>query len=537
MLPSGGRYGGFLRRQIDNMLRDYPGTNCFSHDLFGGDYYFRKETNLGGLRAFDEEGMYTHNLTAMGRFLDDLRAKKGTSPYRTSVIGNGHAQVASFNTFFRADNTIHERSLTWTLQDWTNLSQQAKLLGAKPSTFYEMPSLLGNYVDAEKDSPELIRYSLVALQHSQLLLGMLFNVNVNWSVLGVKESIPMIDDLLRVHSLGYRVCKAFEASPDLGAVRYGTPSAGALVLVNLSPKMRHSTIRPDAEYLQGMPLLARDGLELKVSQGQTEELAVSPLGWSIVDMLGSSQGEVPEYVSRLERRRDGRTISVTFRKDADLKRMEMHLGREEMLYAVTINKKPQPYSLKDGVLELVGMRIRSGDTLQIVTGDCRWHAPVADALNLSFENASVCAASSLKGEAERVVEFFRFWGANQNPKRSFDITLTEKPDEKTRCVLECSGKPMGIYLENGRIVIRGRDERQVADCLEEFLAALESRYPYTGLLGNQMPVYDWDYATTGEQRRLLKKSGIVQTLQSTEDVSLSFRKWLETLPPETANGF
>ena len=466
-----------------------------------------------------------------------MLAKKTLSPYTTAVIGNGHAQVASFNTFFRAANTIHERSMTWTLQDWGNLAQQARLMGEKPSTFFDMPSLLGNYVDPEKDSVELLRSSLVSLQHSQLLLGMLFNVNVNWSVLGVKESIPMIDELLRVHALGYRACQAFEASPTLGKARYGTPQLGALVLVNLSPEKRHSAIRPDAEYLQGIPLLVREGAPLRVVNGETESIEVPPLSWAVVEMAGALQGKNMSYTSRMERKRAGRTMQWTFEAGVKSDRLEIRLGANERLVSITKNGIALPYSLHEGSIVLKNVAFTSGETLDIVTSDARWHDSMEELLALPFENGQICAAGELKGQGERIVEFFHFWGANQQPPVAFTLAVQERPDNNTRWLLECSDKPAGITLENGRVVIRGKDKREVSDYLEEFLAALEKRYPYTGFFGNQMPVYEWDYATTGEQRKLLKKSGIVRTTQSTEEVAAAFLKWMKAHGVDASRGF
>lgn len=75
------------------------------------------------------------------------------------------------------------------------------------------------------------------------------------------------------------------------------------------------------------------------------------------------------------------------------------------------------------------------------------------------------------------------------------------------------------------------------DLTGEFLAALEKYYPYTGYFGNQMPVYDWDHATTGEQRKLLKRSGLIQKTLSTQEIAEKFKLWLQKKNIHADQGF
>ena len=537
MFPSGVRYGAFLRRQAGRMLRQYPGTCSFSHDLFGGDHYFRKETTLGGMRAFDERGVYTHNLPAMGKFVDDLKKMRSASPFKTALVSNGHAQTGSFNTFFRADNNIHERPLTWTLQDWGNLAAHARMMGEKPTTFFNMPSHLGNYISAETDDIELVRYAMIFEQHSQLLFGMLFNINQNWSILGVAESIPMIDQLLYVHALGHRQTPGFSGNRSLARVRYGSPRSGALVLINFSPENRSSAIRPDTAYLGSVPLLCAEERTLEVRESAVNDIPVAPLSWRIVEMAAAAQtAEDLSYDARMTKCRAGRKMTFDFKKDAGALRLVIGLRAHERFISVTLNGKELPVRREGKDILVETPALAAGDRLEIATADSRWLMPVEKLGKISFLSGRIIAPPELENCGKRIVEFFRFWGVNQTPERKFDLQTAASPAKDGLVELKKSSRT-GISFEDGRIVISAPDDRAVMDLTEEFLAALEKHYPYVGLFGNQMPVYDWDYAPMSAQRKLIKRAGLTRKRQSAGDAAKTFDRWLKKNGIRTGQGF
>ena len=526
MLQSGVRYGDFLRRQISNMLKQYPGTSSFSHDLFGGDYYFRKDTNLAGMRAFDENGVYTHNLPSMGIFAKDLKNMKNSSSYKTALVSNAHGQISSFNTFFRADNNIHERPLTWSLQDWSNLQQHSCFMGEKPTTFYPMPSVLGNYIDATKDDIELIRYSLISQQHSQLLIGMLFNINQNCSILGIKESIPMIDELLFVHSLGHRQTPGFNASNKLAHVRYGNPDAGALVLINFSPEKRSSFLDVDDEYLGGTPLLCSSKNELNVRNSKVENISVAPLSWNIVEMVAECSTNKLSYKSNMSKSIQARNMNFVFVEDANINKLNIKLFPNEKIKTISLNGKNIAYNLEKSNVILSNLSIKNNDHLQISIINKNWNMPITKLKELSFVKGKIVLPNEWNACGIRIKEFFRFWGVNQTKKVLFDLQIASSLD-KTTIIEYQKSLTSGISFKDNRIIISSINKRNAMDLTEELLKALETYYPYIGVFGNQIPVYDWNWATTNEQRKLLKKSNLILKTLSTKVAAESFVQYMK----------
>lgn len=536
MLQSGVRYGAFLRRQIANMLNQYPGTSSFSHDLFGGDYYFRKDTTLAGLRAFDENGIYTHNLPSMGKFVEDLKNMKSSSNYKTALISNAHGQISSFNTFFRTDNNIHERPLTWALQDWTNLQQHSFFMGAKPTTFYPMPSVLGNYIDADKDDIDLIQYSIIAQQHMQLLIGMLFNINQNCSILGIKESVAMIDDLLFVHSLGHRQTPGFSASNKLASVRYGNLDSGALVLINFSPEKRSSYLEVDTQYLGGTPLLCVAKKELKVRKNKIENLFVNPLSWQIVEMVAACSKDKLSYNSWMSKSIESRNMTFVILDEAKITNIVVKLQPKEIVKSILLNGKKITYNVQDSKVYIKDLQLKKYDKLQISIANKYWNIPLAKLKDFSFLKGKIVLPKEWNACGFRIQEFFRFWGINQKEKIIFNLQLASKLDDSTIVEYKKSKNP-GIYLKDNRIIISGANKRIVMDLTEMLLTSLEVYYPYVGVFGNQIPVYSYDWATTNEQRKLIKKSKLLLKTLSTSDAANRFVQYIKKNKIQTEKGF
>ena len=543
-IQSGTSYGKWLRKQLRGLLENHKGVNAFAHDEFVGDYYFRKKTDLGGIRAFDENGAYVHNLSAMGKFCADITAIPNTTPYRTAIIGNARIQNSGFPAVFWLENNIYERTMHQAVQDWTTLRQHTRMMGEKPDSFFGSTSIIGNYFNPDKDDIRLTKYLFTLYHQQQILLGMLFNVNMKSDLInGIKEGMEKIGELRRIHDMGYRHVTAFECAPSVLNVRYGEASHGALVLVNPSFEERPGYGKVDPDYLGALPLLAEQGCSLTVD-GCSFAGNVKPHSWRVIEMSGAAKGVRDlQYTSKLELAPDGRLLDFKFQKEALIPELVIGLTPNETIASIELNGNKISFKAREGNVSIKDLQLAPNDTLTIKISDRRWKSSAGEIVNMPFLDgkklAIVCRGKSAEYEGKRLQEYFRFWTARQKSMDEFTPPIfPDMPDDASSypVIVLFEEGPEGISLEKNVITIR-EDADHLARLTDVFFNTLDSRFRYYGVFGHQVAIREWDYTTTKEQKNLQEKCNVIKRLLSVEEDARGFREWLESAKPNLADGF
>ena len=526
MVPSGTDFGDFLRGHMRRMLENVTSCSGFSFDLCGYNYKFRQHNTLGGLNAFDENGIYLQHVTALAKLLDDMKQMKNASFGRTAVQGNVDIHLSGYPASFRQTNTIHEQNSQVTLQAEFLRRRQTRLQGERPTTFTQMPPLTGNYFGDE--DPRLLRYAAVFDHHNHILMGMLYNVRQNWEIFSVRESVEALDELLRVQSLGHRQTAGAEISGKMQLVRYGDPERGVLAAVNSSPWEQKGSVTVDARYFGASPLIAVSGHKITADNGKIALPATPPLSWTILEFAAAVPG-VPDlaYTSRLDRSPDRTSAQFEFLRPASLAGLRVKALDNERV-ELFFNGK---------AVESAPEKAAAGDRLAIVFHDTRYLAPAEKILAAVGEKNGVIriAGTGKTGSvcAGRIKEFFRWYtvaaGKNHTVKEDRttpDIEVVESADTA----------PGGIALKEGRVVISGNPAR-LHELTEEYLRLMEKRCPWHGVFGTQQPTRPLDWTATGMQKKFLKRHGLAGKTVSTKPIAADFVRFLKENKTDTEKGF
>ena len=544
VIQTGTRYGEWLRSQIRGIFEHYPQISAFSHDELVGNYFFRKHNTMGGSRAFDEDGVYTHHMAAMGALLRDIIATPNQTGFKSAVNSNARIQSSGYNAMFRTSNNIFERPIHWALQDWGSLRQHTRMMGEKSSTFYPHHAFVGNYFTPEKEDPRMMRYFLIGYNKQQLLAGLLFNVQMNYNILGVRETVENLDELNRAHSLGYRQVSAVKTSPGILAVRYGEPGYGLIGLVNASHLPREAALEIDSAYLKHTPILCAGNAAIRVKGGKTGFPAVAPLSWQLVEMAGTIPGGKKEYdyTSKLETNRNGRILTLTFDDACIIPRLDFGLYPFEELRSIVLNGRNLETRRDGSRICTPGFHVKKGDTLVFSTKDRRWLSDARGIADFPYlkngELEIVCQGANALIQGRRIAEFFRFWTVNQADGKAFAPPVAEKASgapDRLRVLVEESDS-FGISLHGKSVILRGKG-RALADLTDEFLALLDTKFPYYGYYGEQTPMLPWDYTSTSEQRRLQEKTQVVGKTLSVKTAVTEFNQWLKESGADVHEGF
>ena len=526
MLAWGTSYGKHLLRQCAGLLKNNPDCDTFAFDLCGYDYQFRKTNSLGGLNAFDEHGEYLPQVTALAELLDAMRRLENAAGSQTAVVANADVSLAGFPTAFRVANTLHEQQRILTLQSVQQRRRQTRLMGERPTTFYCMPPLTGNYFTDE--DPRLLRYAAVSEHQNHLLKGMLYNIRQNWEIFGVKESVEALDELLRTQSLGHRQTVGAKIEGRLEAVRYGEPHRGAIALVNSSPETQSATVTLDTAYYHAVPLVAAEGVRLDVENGVFQTDGIKPLSWRVVEFAGALPHPcAPRYSSTLSRTPDLTEISLTFKHPVLLKgmRIECRAGETLML------------RLNGREISQIPDNAAAGDTLVIGFRNPIWLAPAREIISIPAEKETCIRLSGTGDGAEneigRIAEFFRYHALMTGGK--IRIEPHAQPDEAHIQVIAADA-PAGIGLRNGRVVLQGK-RRFLPRLTGEYLKALEARYPLYGVFGTQQPTRPLDWTATPMQARFQKRHDLIGKTVSTQETASEFIRFLKEKGIQETQGF
>lgn len=119
-------------------------------------------------------------------------------------------------------------------------------------------------------------------------------------------------------------------------------------------------------------------------------------------------------------------------------------------------------------------------------------------------------------------------------QRAEDIPDSIAPD-RLRVLVEESDS-FGISLHGKSVILRGKG-RALADLTDEFLALLDTKFPYYGYYGEQTPMLPWDYTSTSEQRRLQEKTQVVGKTLSVKTAVTEFNQWLKESGADVHEGF
>ncbi|MBQ6471026.1 MAG: hypothetical protein IJJ33_03500, partial [Victivallales bacterium] len=515
-LADGGSYGKWLRRQARRFLEQHPSVNAFAFDLCGYPYQFRKSNSLGGLNVFDERGFYVPQVVALANLLDDLRTMPNGTGRRTGIAANVHLQLSSFNASFRVDNTIHEEQLLFTVQNTSMRRQQVRLYGEKPTCFYTMPPLDGNFLRKDED-PRLIRYSSAWLHHAQILMGLLYNIRQSAEILGCQESFRALREVQRVQRMGYRQVAGAVASSGLELARYGNEQQGTLVAVNLSPWEKPATLELERRLFTAHPVVGCAGSVVQVKDDSVSLGRVPPLDFLCLDILGNAN-EFPEYETTMVRRMD-KTI-VTLRFPAGGKASGLRLAGHP---AVSLHAKE-------------GETIFSpGEKMELIYANPRWQCSVDEVLKLDFLRDDHIQAEGEGAEvlAARIGEFLKLW-CREHLDEGREFAVSSLPARVAVCVQ--SGVPASVSLQDGRVLIRGALP-EVAAAVAEFLSVLEEKYPCDMPFGKQQPTSPLDWAATPRQTRFLKQGGLAGKPMSVQEIARDFRAFLQERNIQPAKGF
>lgn len=525
MLPTGTDFGVFLREHMKRMLRNVGVCNTFAFDLCGYDYKYRQQNTLGGLNAFDENGAFLQHSTALALLLDDMKRMKNHSEYKTAVIGNVDLHLSGYSSSFRQANTIHEQQTPLTLQAEQLRRRQTRLQGERPTTFHAMPPLTGNFYGDE--DPRMLRYAAVFDHHNHVLLGMLYNIRQNTEIFGVKESVEVLDELLRTQSLGYRQTVGACISGKLQLVRYGEIERGAIAAVNSSPWKQSGDMELDTAYFKAMPLAAVEGQTVSFDNGKLKIDNVAPLSWKILEFAGAIP-EIKElaYTSSLCRKPDIVTATFNFTRPA-------YLGK--LLIKPCSNERAELY-FNGSKIRHIPEQVRAGDTLRIVFRNIFWLSPSEQVIAADYEKEGVVALSAEGKTAEtaagRVAEFFRYHAAVTDRK----YRVNEKSGDPVIKIIESSDLPAGISIKNGQVMIAGKSG-QLHALTEEFLKALDRRYVWYGVFGTQQPTRPLDWGATGMQRKFLKRHGLTGKKVSVQEIVRDFVNFLNEKKINVTEGF
>ncbi|MBR7103778.1 MAG: hypothetical protein IKC65_02445 [Lentisphaeria bacterium] len=525
MLPSGTEYGTALRRQVQRLLDTVKSCNMISFDLCGYNYKFRQQNTLGGLNAFDEEGAFLQNSTALALLLDDIKKMKNHTRYRTAVAGNVDLHLSGFPSSFRQDNTIHEQQTLLTIQAEQLRRRQTRLQGERPTTLYNMPRLDGNFFGDE--DPRLLRYAALAAHHSHVLTGLLYNIRVNYEIFGVKESVLALDALRRTQDQGYRQTAGAVVSGDLELVRYGEISRGTIGVVNASPWKRSGTLVLDTAYFNAVPLAASEGKEITFDNSRIALKDIPPLSWQLIEFAAAVPGSSPlAYRSTLTRTPDKTEAVFTFTGSGFLKGLQIKTQEHETLHLTFNGRKTAR----------VPEKVKAGDTLVITFGNPLWLTGADKVIAADYGKNGVVTLSA-KGKnariaAERIAEFFRWYNAVTRQ----GCPVKTVPAGGFIHVEETASSPAGISLTKNGILLKGNGD--ILPLLtDEYLKALENRYSWYGLFGTQQPTRFIDWAATGLQKRFLKRHGLCGKVVSVEKAAADFLRFLEEKKINPSEGF
>ncbi|NMA43634.1 MAG: LamG domain-containing protein [Oligosphaeraceae bacterium] len=530
MMPSGTRYGQWLRQQLSEMMANYPHCDMFAYDLCGYWYTFRKPTTLGGLRAFDEDGVYAENVTAIALLLDEFRQKKSATGYRPGFVANADIGYTGFQSIARVESCIHEQQSLLTLQFRQGRQRQTRLMGEKPTAYGMMPPLNGNFFDDE--DPRLLRYAAVALHHYHLLCGMLWNIRPDCEIAGVRETMEALDELCRIQKLGYRQTTGLTTPETLLGVRYGEIRRGAMPIVNMGPFPQKEKIAFNAGFFKETPLMGIAGRTTTVRDCEVL-VEVEPLSWSALESFASIPGNVAlEYTSEVKRLPGHLLFNVTFASDASLRGLRVRILENERCTLRFNGKKVAPADLD---------KVSPGDQMQLEFSDIRYSSSAEALAKLPvWEKDNGCLRISCddfpeaRSAAMRIAEFFNFVASNHHWKAQTKIVKADEPADISVRIIEgrnqmSSGKA-GIVLQS--------TAAQMSSLTEEYLRILDKKYPWYGPFGTQMPTKFLDYAATVEQKRFLERGGLINgnpasVVQSAEN----FRNFLKEKQVDVRGGF
>ena len=412
-----------------------------------------------------------------------------------------------------------------TLQTEILRRRQTRLQGERPTTFAQMPPLTGNYFGDE--DPRLLRYAAVFDHHNHILTGMLYNIRQNWEIFGVRESVEALDELLRVQSLGHRQTAGAEITGKMQLVRYGDPERGVLAAVNSSPWEQKGTVTVDTRYFGGSLLVAVSGHTITSDNGKIALPATAPLSWTLLEFAAAVPGVSDlAYLSKLERRPDKTCASFTFLRPASLAGLRIKALDDERVELLFNGK----------AVETAPEKAAAGDRLAIVFHNTRYLDPAEKILTAVRKKDGVIrvAGSGKTGSvcAGRIGEFFRWYAVATGKKCTVKEDRTS-PDVE---VVENAGKPEGIALREGRVVISGAPAR-LHELTEEYLRLMEKRCPWYGVFGTQQPTRPLDWAATGMQKKFLKRHDLTGKTVSTRETAADFVRFLKETKADTEKGF
>lgn len=530
-IQTGTSYGVWLRKQMSYILNNYPYINTFAHDELVGDYRFRKANSMGGARAFDEEGPYTHNLAAMGAFCQDVIQMKNRTPYETAIISNARIYASGFPAMFRTSNNIFERYSHEAMQDWTTLRQHALMMGEKPNSFFPaFPDIVGNYFNPDREDPRVLRFFLIAYTQQQVLLSMLFNLKTSYNILGVKESVLAQEELARVQNYGYRPVAPVKNKEGILSACYGDPALGAFAFVNASCFPAQTPFQLDLSYWNNVPLLALRDETLSVKNASGVLAGIAPLSWKVLEMQAAVPGNRPlEYTSALKTTRDKRELTVTFASDADLSGTLFGLAKYEVPLTLTLNGKKIDFEHQNAAVKVKKLPVAKGDVLKFAAADSRWKSCAKEIASLPYLEKEKLAVEyqgdeGVKIQAQKIVEYFRYWTLMVN-KKPFVAPLGIKPGEKASVRVRLEIGAPGIELQNNTVSIRGGNLFELMEMTEEFLYNLDSKYPYYGVYGEQRGTKPLDNAETEEKRTLNARADVIGKTMSVETVVREFQEY------------
>ena len=519
-LADGGSYGMWLRRQARRFLEQHPSVNAFAFDLCGYPYNFRKSNSLGGLNVFDEHGFFVPQAVALAHLLDDLRAMPNGTRKRTGIAANVHLQLSSFNASFRVDNTIHEEQLLLTLQNTSMRRQQVRIFGEKPTNFYLMPPLDGNFLK-KTDDIRVVRYSSAWLHHAQILIGLLYNIRQGIEILGCRESFRALRELQRVQRLGYRQVAGVVASPGIEFARYGNDRQSTVVAVNLSPWEMPASLKLDRRLFTAFPVVGCAGSTVQAKGVSVSLGTVPPLDFLCLDILGNAT-ELPEYEATMMRRLD-RTF-VTLRFPAGGKMSGLRLAGHP-----TITFSGQQIDMTRPVI------LPPGGTIELTYANPLWQCSTEELLQLDYlkDNHVKAEGDGAAPLAARIGEFLNLW-SKEHLNEYRECIVSDLPAQITVCVQD--GLQASISLQDGRVAIRGALP-EVAAAVTDFLALLEEKYPCDMPFGKQQPTSPLDWGATPRQSRFIKQGDLIGKPMSVQELAREFRAFLQENKIHPTKGF
>ena len=525
MLVTGTEYGDALRNQMKNILQNVKSCNSLSYDLCGYNYKFRQHNSLGGLNAFDENGIFLQNVTALALLLDDIKKMKNHSQYRTSVNGNVDINLSGYPASFRQDNTIHEQQMLLTLQAEKLRRKQTRLQGERPTTFMQMPPLDGNFFGNE--DPRLLRYAAIFAHHNQVLMGMLYNIRQNWEIFGLKESVQVLDELLRTQNQGYRQTIGAQITGKLELARYGNLNRGTIAVVNSFPFTQSGQLTIDKEYFNLIPFAGIEGKQILFDNGKIKIDKILPLSWNLVEFFAAiPNNQKLVYTSKLKRNFDKVELEISFLANANLKDIIISPSNNENI-SFEFNQK---------AVVKIPAQVKVNDTLKISFNNPIWKSNAQSIINYNYLKNKVITISangkSALNSAERIVEYFRFY--NVVTKSNYNVKIV--PNNGTIHLEEKNNTSNQIKLQNNQVVLISTPEEMLT-LTYEYLKALDTRFTWYGVFGRQQPTSPIDWAATGRQKAFQQRHKLCGKIVSVQDIVKEFQDYIKETKLDIYKGF